>query len=546
MAGTADAQEYVAKPRRPNICRVLRRTGYGKCLVCSLLLVLCFFYATYCHVKHEAYSGSQPLLIYQHGPCAQGYNFVPIVFGLMLYIVYLMECWHSRTKVINMKKIRVEDALNYIGALRTSPPIVWWKSVCYHYTRKTRQVTRYRNGDAVSATQIYYERVNSHQAGSMFIYETCGFRDISKSVLGVEKFHVTRVRLTRSFVFANMQAATEFEQQRSRFFNENETKDDYMEVREGMDLSDVGFVEEILVFNKPTPPWFLHPLVFWFFSIFVLSWPLRIYTEWRTAVLSFQVVKLFGTNYLSPNSINYTGPLTRTSTMDTVELEALLRREQHFVVPSYSEVMLMQNTIANSNTNFPNIRFLDPVILPRQLVNTTNEHIVLRNYGATETDNSLSESTNPTPRPLLRVSQSMTFAAQRSEECLNFLESGRHRAIPRRGLPLRSLSISGVSAWANGYREINAEESQFLIEPDEPPPPYEVALQMCAPLYERLRRSFSSRLASLSLSSSKDLKSSSLKNHHVTSTNDNHSNSDINNHQNNNNNNNNNEDSEEA
>ncbi|KAF1763680.1 hypothetical protein GCK72_003625 [Caenorhabditis remanei] len=340
MAGTADVQEHVAKPRRPNICRVLRRTGYGKCLMCSLLLALCFFYATYCHVKHEAYSGSQPLLIYQHGPCAQGYNFVPIVFGLMLYIIYLMECWHSRTKVISMKKIRVEDALNYIAVLRTSPPIVWWKSVCYHYTRKTRQVTRYRNGDAVSATQVYYERVNSHQAGSMFIYDTCGFRDISKSILDVEKFHVTRVRLTRSFVFANMQAATEFEQQRSRFFNDNETKDDYMEVREGMDLTDVGFVEEILVFNRPTPPWFLHPIVFWFFSIFVLSWPLRIYTEWRTAVLSFQVVKLFGTHYLSPNSINYTGPLTRTSTMDTVELEALLRREQHFVVPSYSEVML--------------------------------------------------------------------------------------------------------------------------------------------------------------------------------------------------------------
>lgn len=38
--------------------------------------------------------------------------------------------------------------------------------------------------------------------------------------------------------------------------------------------------------------------------------------------------------------------------MDTVELEALLRREQHFVVPSYSEVMLMQNTIANSNVRF--------------------------------------------------------------------------------------------------------------------------------------------------------------------------------------------------
>ncbi|CAI2339317.1 unnamed protein product [Caenorhabditis sp. 36 PRJEB53466] len=507
--------------------RTKKRTGYGKCLVCSLLLVLCFFYASYCHVKHEAYSGSQPLLIYQHGPCAQGYNFVPIVFGLMLYIVYLMECWHSRTKIISMKKVRVEDALDYITALRTSPPIVWWKSVCYHYTRKTRQVTRYRNGDAVPATQVYYERMNSHQAGSMFIYDTCGFRDISKSITEVEKYHVTRIRLSRSFVFANMQAATEFEQQRSRFFNDNETKDDYMEVREGMDLAEVGFVDEILAFNRPTPPWFLHPLVFWFFSLLVLSWPLRIYTEWRTAVLSFQVVKLFGTHYLSPNSVNYTGPLTRTSTMDTVELEALLRREQHFVVPSYSEVMLMQNTIANSNvrwkrpeahptifafqTNYPNFRFMEPVIHPRPFVTTTNEHVVLRNYGATENEGDPEPSTAPRP---LRVSRSMTFVAQSPSERATILENGRGRALPssRRGPPLRSLSIGGISAWSNGYREIGSEDLQMLIEPDEPPPPYEMALRMCAPLYERLRRSISSRLASISHSSSKDLKSLTLKN----------------------------------
>lgn len=254
-------------------------------------------------------------------------------------------------------------------------------------------------------------------------------------------------------------------------------------------------------------------------------------------MLSFQVVKLFGTHYLSPNSINYTGPLTRTSTMDTVELEALLRREQHFVVPSYSEVMLMQNTIANSNTNFPNLRFMEPVIHPRPLVSTTNEHIVLRNYGATDTENSLSEPTTVSPRPPLRVSRSMTFA-QGNDEQLSFLESGRSgsRAIPSRGLPLRSLSIGGISAWSNGYREIgNPEDSQLLIEPDEPPPPYEVALRMCAPLYERLRRSISSRLASISRSSSKDLKSLTLKSTVAGNNNNNSAN---------NNNNNNNEDPE--
>ncbi|CAD6191513.1 unnamed protein product [Caenorhabditis auriculariae] len=509
MARTVDL-EHVAKPRRPTLLLVLRRTGYGKCLMCSLLLVLCFVYASFCHVRHEAYSGKQPLLIYQHGPCAQGYNFVPIVFGLMLYIVYVMECWHSRTKLINMKKVRVEDALDYINALKNSPPIVWWKSVCYHYTRKTRQITRYRNGDALPATQVFYERINSHNAGNMFIYEYCGVKDISKSITGVEKFGVTRVRLSRSFVFANMQAANEFEEQRTRFFNDNEAKDDYMEVKEGMDLADVVFIDELLCFNRPNPPWFLHPIVFWIFSLCILSWPLRIYTEWRTAILSFHVVKLFGTNYLSPSSGNYTGPLTRTSTMDTAELEALMRREQQFVVPSYSEAMLLQSTMARTGPGRPP----EALIFPRPLISNNNEHIVLRNYGAVE------EGLPPsTPRPTTSFSQRL----MRTSRSMSFSRPSRDasRAIlPRRpiaslrgtgGGPSRSLSISGMSAWSNGYSPIG-DDSQQLIEPDEPPPPYEVALRMCAPLYERLRRSISSRLASISHSSSKDLKSLALKN----------------------------------
>ncbi|CAI5440543.1 unnamed protein product [Caenorhabditis angaria] len=328
----------------------------------------------------------------------------------------------------------------------------------------------------------------------MFVYDTCGVRDISKSITGVEKFGVTRIRLTRSFVFANMQAANEFEEQRSRFFNDNETKDDYMEVREGMDLSEVAFIEELLAFNSPTPPWFLHPIVFWALSICVLSWPLRIYTEWRTAVLPYQVIKLFGTHYLSPSSINYSGPLTRTSTIDTIELEALIRREQHFVVPSYSEVMLMQNTAANSTTNYPVLRLpREPLIHPRPFIPTTNEHIVVRNYGATEEQVIPAEQN---ARPQMRISQSMNFDGVAPKK-------DRNRRSLRR--PARSLSISGFSAWSNGYREIG-EDTELVIERDEPPPPYEVALRMCAPIYERLRRSISSRMASISQSSSKDLK----------------------------------------
>uniref|UniRef100_A0A7I4Y5X4 Transmembrane protein 151A n=1 Tax=Haemonchus contortus TaxID=6289 RepID=A0A7I4Y5X4_HAECO len=499
MARTVDV-EHVSKPRRPGLCRVLRRSGYWKCLSCSLLLVGCGFYAAWCHFKHMAYSGLQPLLIYHHGPCAQGYNFVPIVFGLMLYIVYVMECWHSRSKLSTIKKVRVEDAMQYLKSLRNALPIVWWKSVCYHYVRKTRQVTRYRNGDAVPATQVYYERVDSHSAGNVFIYDVCGVKDISKTVLDLERFPLTRVRVTRGFVFACMQAAREFEQQRTRFFNENETRDDYMEVREGMDLSDVSVIDDMLVF-RGSPPWFLRASTFWFFSLILLSWPLRIYAECRTAMLNYQVTKLFGTCYLSPSSVNYTGPLTRTSTMETVELEAALGREQYFVVPSYSEAMLMPNaTVTLVNPTEARV-FSHPIPV-------NNEQIVLRNYGAL--DHELGRM--PAGRPVrpLSGSRSMSFMqAMRRDSVPRF-----SRAIPLRSsrrAPPRSLSIGGLTGWSNGYQAIGAspasDRTPLLDPPDEPPPSYEVALRMCAPLYDRLRRSISSRLNSLSQSSSKELKS---------------------------------------
>ncbi|EPB77019.1 hypothetical protein ANCCEY_03853 [Ancylostoma ceylanicum] len=295
--------------------------------------------------------------------------------------------------------IRVEDAMQYLKSLRNALPIVWWKSVCYHYVRKTRQVTRYRNGDAVPATQVYYERVDSHSAGNVFIYDVCGVKDISKSVLDLERFPLTRIRVTRGFVFACMQAAREFEQQRTRFFNENESRDDYMEVREGMDLSDVCLLEDMLVF-RGSPPWFLRPSVFWIFSVLLLSWPLRIYAECRTAMLNYQVTKLFGTCYLSPSSVNYTGPLTRTSTMETVELEAALGREQYFVVPSYSEAMLMPHAT---------VTLVDPseARVYSRPIPVNNEQVVLRNYGAVDDELGHLPAIRP-PRPL-RSSRSMNF-----------------------------------------------------------------------------------------------------------------------------------------
>uniref|UniRef100_A0A914ZCA2 Uncharacterized protein n=1 Tax=Panagrolaimus superbus TaxID=310955 RepID=A0A914ZCA2_9BILA len=99
--------------------------------------------------------------------------------------------------------------------------------------------------------------------------------------------------------------------------------------------------------------------------------------------------------------------------------------------------------------------------------------------------------------------------------------------------PSRSISIAGIcgTTKSSGYHsQTNTpatgggggggiEERRPLIEPmsatmeNEPPPSYEVALRMCAPIYNRIRQSansISSLLNALSRSNSRDLRQYSL------------------------------------
>uniref|UniRef100_F1LDT3 Transmembrane protein 151 n=1 Tax=Ascaris suum TaxID=6253 RepID=F1LDT3_ASCSU len=103
-------------------------------------------------------------------------------YGYVVHSLYNGMLAHSRQKVGKIKKVHHIEALEYIEKMRAASPIVWWKSICYHYVRRTRQVTRYRNGDAITATQAYYERVNSHSAGNVSMFDVCGVKEIYPNV----------------------------------------------------------------------------------------------------------------------------------------------------------------------------------------------------------------------------------------------------------------------------------------------------------------------------------------------------------------------------
>lgn len=160
-----------------------------------------------------------------------------------------------------------------------------------------------------------------------------------------------------------------------------------MEAREGMHLKNVDFREHILAFPDPAhQPWFSRHRVFWLASAFLLSWPLRVVSEYRTAYVHYHVEKLFGEdedgggggpggggggpggrgdglqggteNGIHPGGIgigiglNGTSyrAISRVNTVDMTELEWHIRCNQQ-MVPSYSEALLMDLDTSGGTNN---------------------------------------------------------------------------------------------------------------------------------------------------------------------------------------------------
>ncbi len=100
-----------------------------------------------------------PLEVDLDSPCSSGYIYIPLAFLAMLYVVYLVECWHCYSKTAMLAQAEVTEVYERVQRLQQGTPCIWWKAISYHYVRRTRQVTRYRNGDAYTTTQVYHERV---------------------------------------------------------------------------------------------------------------------------------------------------------------------------------------------------------------------------------------------------------------------------------------------------------------------------------------------------------------------------------------------------
>jgi len=299
-------------------------------------------------------------MIYHDSPCSDGYIYIPLAFLLMLYVMYMVECWHCRARSELQSKAEVDSVYERVLRMQQAQPCIWWKAISYHFVRRTRQVTRYRNGDTYTTTQVYHERVNTHVAEGEFDYSHCGMKDVSRDLKGLEGHPATRLRFTKCFSFTEAGPENDYLNQRARFFSEIEGLDDYMEAREGMQLKNVDFRENLIVCVDPDRmPWYTSQVAFWLAALLMLSWPLRVLTEYRTAYVHYRIEKLFGLEYIhnSPSPLDEHRPLgntpacviPRVNTLDSTDMEWHIRCNRQ-LIPSYSEAMLINMNTGTSNS----------------------------------------------------------------------------------------------------------------------------------------------------------------------------------------------------
>ncbi|XP_049769034.1 transmembrane protein 151B-like [Schistocerca cancellata] len=384
QAGRSPPTPFVLqqRPEQQGVLCALQRDASWKCLALTLLICGCLGAVTWCRLAEVTkviinFSLYPITRTRQMSPCEDGYLYVPVAFLALLYLVYLVECWHCTARLdLQGPRAGAAQVLERVRLMKEAQPVVWWKAVCYHYVRRKRQVTRYRHGDAFTSTQVYYERVNSHAAGACFSYSYCGVRDISRELKLDADCPLTKIRFSKGFAFANVEAAAEFEEQRARFFGEYERVDDYLEMREGLDVA--HFRDEQLTVAPGVGASLYSPTVFWVCSLLLLSWPLRLLLQCRTAYLHYQVTKLFGVNYetsttggrssvvTAANNNNNNNNNTRSvsccqqeggcdqrwlgsrgglshCTADSGDLEWCCR-DNSVLVPSYSEALLMDTS----------------------------------------------------------------------------------------------------------------------------------------------------------------------------------------------------------
>lgn len=135
------------RPVQQSLASSLCRESHWKCLLLTLLMYGCFATLAWCALCRVPVLGSSITLGadedatsaayyneigYLESPCSSGYVYIPLAFLALLYVVYLVECWHcfSKTAMLAHAEFQVCVKSSSLVTLRTHSNPTEWRVYC--------------------------------------------------------------------------------------------------------------------------------------------------------------------------------------------------------------------------------------------------------------------------------------------------------------------------------------------------------------------------------------------------------------------------------
>jgi len=165
-----------------------------------------------------------------------------VVAGVSV-VAYYIESACSSTRQYLSGMTNPQGIHGHIHSVRSSPPILCFHVVCYHYETITT-VSRDSNGRENVSTRT--EKRVTHRESEHFIYDC--WDDVSGILIGVgDLYRLTRIRFHKTYVFADEHTQYAWEGQARAIQDRNRCRDTHMDFWHCLDIP--GYEHRMLAVN---------------------------------------------------------------------------------------------------------------------------------------------------------------------------------------------------------------------------------------------------------------------------------------------------------
>ena len=206
----------------------------------------------------------------------------------IFYLYVLIEAQFCNEKKYLDSSYEGDEIDHYLNLIYEKEPQIFIIVECYHFETRTRIITYTdANGNLQSRVETYQEKVTSFTDSKMFNFRT--WRDVSdRSQVPSTRTKVTRIKLSKTFTFADQQTYDEFSNVESNFIEANQNRDTY--INSYNELNITGFKERIMGVDGNRPFW-MTKVCFQLANLLALSWPYRWLLGGGTQKIEHSIIK---------------------------------------------------------------------------------------------------------------------------------------------------------------------------------------------------------------------------------------------------------------